>query len=174
MLNFTLKNQDFMLRELHREDSEMYVKFFNNLNNESLRCRFGHLLAKLTMTEAAVRTDHTLQNESALAIFDAQQEQILGIGRCYLDPDNNASEVALVVSEDMRGMGLGRYLLQHLIQTAKESGSTLIHAYVATRNAPVMTLLQSCGFVKQASTPSNTEEDIQLTLTLSFDVLKMN
>lgn len=166
MLKFTLKGYEFILRDLARADSEKYLIFFNGLSDESIRCRFGHVIAKLTEPEAKKRTQSSLENDRALAIFDAECSQIVAIGRCYFDTQTKDSEVALVVSEEVRRLGLGRLLLQHLIKIAINESSSSIHAYITTRNAPVVALLRSVGFVGQSVDENG---DLQLTLKVSSD-----
>lgn len=166
MLKITLKDREFILRTLAQTDSEKYLIFFNGLGDESIRCRFGHLIAKLTGPEAEKRTDGNLENERALAVFDAACIKILAIGRCYFDTQTRDAEVALVVSEEVRRLGLGRLLLQHLIQTAKNGNSRAIHAYIATRNAPVVALFRSMGFAGQSVDDNG---DLCLTLNVSAD-----
>ncbi len=166
MLKITLKEHEFILRALAQSDSEKYLIFFNGLSDNSIRCRFGHLIAKLTVPEAEKRTDSKLESEMALAIFDAECSKILAIGRCYFDTQTKDSEVALVVSEEVRRLGLGRLLLQHLIQIAINGNSRSIHAYVATRNAPVVALFRSVGFAGQSVDDNG---DLQLTLKVSSD-----
>ena len=169
MLKFTLNGYEFILRTLARADSEKYLIFFNGLSDDSIRCRFGHLITKLTEPEAEKRTDINSENEKALAIFDAEYSQILAVGRCYFYTKTKDSEVALVVSEGVRRLGLGRFLLQHLIQIAINRNSRSVHAYVATRNAPVVALLRSVGFAGQSVDENG---DLRLTLNFSSELME--
>lgn len=161
MTQLSLEGQSFILRPLVQDDAAKYQAFFNDLSEESVRCRFGHLLAKLTEVEAARRTDGNTDGETALAILDEQQQRIVAIGRCYLDGYGAQAEVALVVAESLRRLGLGRVLLHQLIQVARSEGSRSISAYIATQNAPVLRLLQSTGFVLQ---PAKSGDDLKLVL----------
>lgn len=163
MLKFSLAGHEFVLRDLGRSDVKKYLVFFNALSEESVRCRFGHLLAKLSEAAAQQRTQENTEDEKAVAIFDAAQERIVAIGRCYLDGNAKEAEIALVVAEDQRRLGLGRWLLGQLINIARQANSRSISAFIATQNAPVVRLLLSARFVVQ---PSNQGEDLELTLRL--------
>ena len=110
------------------------------------------------------RTNGNTESEKAVAIFDGHQNRIVAIGRCYLDDKTADAEIALVVSETMRRLGLGRFLLDQLIKIAQEEKSRSISAFLATKNAPVIKLLQSAGFVMQ---PANHGDDLRLVLKIS-------
>lgn len=110
------------------------------------------------------RTNGNTESEKAVAIFDGHQNRIVAIGRCYLDAKTADAEIALVVSETMRRLGLGRFLLDQLIKIAQEEKSRSISAFLATKNAPIIKLLQSAGFVMQ---PANHGDDLRLVLKIS-------
>lgn len=164
MLEFSLKGHRFVLRHLREADSEKYLAFFNALNEESIRCRFGYLLSELTEAAAKRRTAGKTEGERALAIFDGPQERIVAVGRCYLDGGTADAEIALVVSEPMRRLGLGRFLLDQLIGIARDEKSESVSAFLATKNAPVVKLLRSAGF---APGSANLGDDLKLVLTIS-------
>ncbi len=164
MQKFSLKGREFILLDLRLADVDKYMIFFNELSEESVRCRFGHLLAKLTKSAAEQRTRGDAESEKAVAVFDGQQDRIVAIGRCSLDAKAEDAEVALVVSETMRRLGLGRFLLHQLIRIAQNENSRSISAFIATKNAPVIKLLQSAGFVMQ---PANHGDDLRLVLKIS-------
>lgn len=164
MLKFSLEGRRFVLRYLRPADVEKYLIFFNELSEQTIRCRFGYLLARLTESAAMQRTNGNTDSEKAVAIFDPDQSRIIAIGRCYLDCQTGDSEIALVVSETMRGLGLGRILLNQLVQVARDEKSERINAYIATHNAPVIQLLQSAGFVFQAAIDG---DDLRLVLKIN-------
>ncbi|MGC3989421.1 MAG: GNAT family N-acetyltransferase [Chthoniobacteraceae bacterium] len=156
-------DQKFELRFLEPADVEAYVAFFNGLNQESIRCRFGHLIANLTPSTARPRTEGNTAEAKAIAIFADHQDRIVAIGRCFLDATVAEAEVAIVVAESMRRLGLGRILLHELLAIAEREGSKTVSAYIATENAPVIKLLQSVGFKAE---PANDDEDLKLILHL--------
>ena len=117
---FSLKEQRFVLRSLGQADVDKYLVFFNALSEESIRCRFGHLLASLSASAAKQRTNGNTEGEKTVAIFDQPQERIIAVGRCYLDGKTREAEIALVVADAMRRLGLARFLLRQLIQFAQD------------------------------------------------------
>ena len=161
MLRFSLQGCEFVLRDLCKEDADKYLTFFNGLSVEAIRCRFGHQLAKLTLATAEQRVSASGEGERALAVFDKGEEQILAIGRCFYESED--SEIAVVVADSARRLGVGGFVLHQLIQVAEENGCRSVHAYIGTENAPVIKMLRAAGFVAQRREPG---EDLQLTLSL--------
>ena len=164
MLKFSLEKHEFILRHLSQTDTEKYLVFFNELSEESIRCRFGYLLSELTESAAKQRTNGNTESEKAVAIFDGHQNRIVAIGRCYLDDKTADAEIALIVSETMRRLGLGRFLLDQLIKIAQEEKSRSISAFLATKNAPIIKLLQSAGFLLESTRHG---DDLKLVLKIS-------
>ncbi|PQO36139.1 GNAT family N-acetyltransferase [Bremerella cremea] len=166
MLQFSKGEKEFILRYLTSSDVDKYLIFFNDLSEESIRCRFGYLISRLSESDAEERICGNTDVDKAIAIFDERQNRILAIGRVYLDPKTNSAEIAFVVSESMRRMGLGRFLLLQLIQIAEEEKCLSISAFIATSNAPVIELLKSVGFMIASPNPDN---ELELILELIRD-----
>ena len=61
-------------------------------------------------------------------------EDILAIGRYYLDPSTNRAEVAFVVHDDWQGHGIGKFLLSHLVKIARRNGIRGFTAEVLREN----------------------------------------
>ena len=159
-----MEGHRFILRHLRQADAEKYQVFFNELDEESVRCRFGYLISKLTEAAARQRTVGNAENEKSLAVFDDHQDQIIAVGRCCLDDKTADAEIALVVSEPMRGLGIGRFLLDQLVEIAIEEKSKSVSAFLATKNAPVIKLLHSAGFTLDSA---HDGDDLKLVLKIS-------
>ena len=51
-----------------------------------------------------------------------QTEEILGVTRAISDPDNIDAEFAVLVRSDLKGLGLGRRLMEKLITYTRDHG----------------------------------------------------
>ena len=64
-----------------------------------------------------------------------------------LEPEDNLYEVEpVIVRKDMCGKGLGRKLVEHAIQQAKELDANFISVRPVMRNADAIKFFHSCGF----------------------------
>ncbi len=63
----------------------------------------------------------------------------------HLDPETATAEFALVVSDAYQRQGLGRHLMQHLIDIAQHGVQRLV-GQVLAENTPMLHLMQSLGF----------------------------
>jgi len=143
---FTSGEQSFLLRQLAVADAESYREFFNSLDPETMRSRFGHLISPLNLDVARSIVSRNPEQEPALAIFNEACAQIVGIGRFRIDFTRKAAEIGLVVANPWRRLGLAKALLQALIDLAISRGLASLHAYVSTENTRVPKLLTSYQF----------------------------
>jgi acetyltransferase len=71
---------------------------------------------------------------------------MLGVSRYYLHPETREAEFALVVGDAHQRQGLGRHLLQRLIDVARERGVRRLTGLVLSENGPMLALTGSLGF----------------------------
>ena len=72
--------------------------------------------------------------------------ETLAVGRVVADPDNISAEFAVTVRSDLKGMGLGRILMQKLIDYCRLRGTREIVGEALPQNAPVIGLVKKLGF----------------------------
>ena len=65
---------------------------------------------------------------------EAHGEDIIAIGRYYLDQKTNRAEVAFVVRDDWQNHGIGTFLLKHLATIARRNGIRGFTAEVLREN----------------------------------------
>ena len=95
--------------------------------------------------------------EMALAAVksDAAGETMLGVSRYYLHPETGDAEFALIVSDAHQKLGLGRHLLQRLIEIARERGVKRLVGLVLSENVPMLALTGSLGFTPPVPVEEN-------------------
>jgi ribosomal protein S18 acetylase RimI-like enzyme len=83
----------------------------------------------------------------ALAIVELQgpRQVIHSVGRYYLDNDSKSAEMAFVVSESKRRLGMARTLLERLLEIARERDLDFLWAQVDRDNAPMLKLFRKYG-----------------------------
>ncbi len=88
-----------------------------------------------------VYMDHRRDTAIVGTIPAPQGEEIIAIGRYYLDTKTNRAEVALVVRDDWQNRGIGGFLLRYLITIAKRNGISGFTAEVISSNRPMQEIV---------------------------------
>jgi GNAT superfamily N-acetyltransferase len=91
-------------------------------------------------------------------------EEIIAVGRYTVESDTNMAEVAFLVRDDWQRKGIGTWLQNYLIETAKSRGIAALKARTLADNTAVLRLVHKAG-VTIESTP---EEGGLYLLTYKF------
>jgi acetyltransferase len=75
------------------------------------------------------------------------QRETLGVVRAVADADNHEAEFAIIVRSDMKGRGLGRLLMQRLIDYCRSRSTHFIIGETMSDNRGLLTLTQKLGFI---------------------------
>ena len=103
-----------------------------------------------------IYVDHRSNVALVLTIPEAHGEDIIAVGRYYLDEKNNRAEVAFVVRDEWQGRGIGKLLFTELIVIAKQSGIMGFTAEVLRENRKMQAVFNRCGL----RVTSHLEEDV--------------
>ncbi len=76
---------------------------------------------------------------------EASGEQIIAIGRYFLDEKTNRAEVAFVVADEWQNLGIGTYLHRYLIRIAKGQGISGFTAEVLRENKAMQAVFNKSG-----------------------------
>ncbi|MCU0797700.1 MAG: GNAT family N-acetyltransferase [Akkermansiaceae bacterium] len=139
----------FFMRPLHASDVRRLQEFFYSHSEETVRNRYGYLRESMPADSAyrLVGVDQT--KDLALGIFEERglgREPVLrAVGRFYRDAEGNRAEVAFVVHEETRRMGMAGELLGELARVAKRRGIRSFWASVLADNAPMKALFERMG-----------------------------
>ncbi len=78
-------------------------------------------------------------------IPEAHGEEIIAIGRYYLDQKTNRAEVAFVVRDDWQRRGIGSFIMKHLANIAKRNGIAGFTAEVMRDNKAMQAVVNHSG-----------------------------
>ena len=92
------------------------------------------------MALAAIRDDGLQNADGGCAA------QILGVARYAVGGDPMSAEMAIVIADDTRGMGLGSRLLTQLHLQAQAHGYRRIEAQTFSQNKAMLALARRCGY----------------------------
>lgn len=140
------------IRPIRPEDEHLYEAFFRNITPADSRMRFFTPMKGLTHEFVARLTQVDYAREIAfVALSDAGE--LLGVVRFHADPDYETAEYGILVRSDLKGRGLGRRLMQHLIEYGRAEGLKRIVGYVLAENHGMLSLAAALGFA--ATTPED-------------------
>jgi len=136
------------LRTIRPGDKPHLVRGLHRLSEGSRRARFLAAKNRLTAAELQYLTevdgvDHFAIGALLLAADGAESEGV-GVGRFVrMHGEPNVAEPAIVVVDAWQNRGLGRLLLDRLIQAALERGIDTFHTEFLAENEAIRRLLGS-------------------------------
>jgi acetyltransferase len=140
--------REVLVRPIRPEDEPLILALHASLSEHTIRMRFFGMVKTLSR-ESLIRLCHLdYDREMALAavLREEGELRLLGVSRYYLQPETKTAEFALVVRDAYQRQGLGRHLLQRLIDIARERGVRRLVGQVLAENTPMLHLMHSLGF----------------------------
>ncbi|RPJ33765.1 MAG: acetyl-CoA hydrolase/transferase family protein [Verrucomicrobiaceae bacterium] len=141
------KTGRFLLRPLHPSDMRALQEFFYSHNEETVRLRYGYQRDRMTGESAYKLTAVDQRRDLALGIFEEihGRQELRAIGRYYLDANGMGAEVAFVVHEKTRHLGMAGFLLGELAAIATARGVRFFWASVLRENRAMAGLFRAAG-----------------------------
>ena len=103
-----------------------------------------------------IYVDHRRNVALVLTIPEVHGEDIIAVGRYFLDEGKNRAEVAFVVRDEWQGRGIGKLLFHELVVIAKQNGIVGFTAEVLRENRKMQTVFNRCGL----TVTSRLEDDV--------------
>lgn len=144
-----LKNDEHCLfRPILPEDEPQLQQFIGQVTKEDLYYRYFSEINEFTHEDLANMTQIDYDREMAFVAVrhTPHGEEILGVTRAISDPDNIDAEFAVLVRSDLKGLGLGRKLLEKLIRYTRDHGITHLNGITMPGNQGMITLARKLGF----------------------------
>ncbi len=153
------------LRPLHPSDMRTLQEFFYSHDAETIRLRYGYVRDKMTGESAYKLAAVDQSKDVALGIFAEHrgQQELRAIARYFLDADGKSAEVAFVVHESNRHLGIAGYLLGELATVAKRRGIKEFWASVMPDNRAMAGLFLAVGGV-ESKADSERERDFRISV----------
>jgi acetyltransferase len=159
------------IRPIRPEDEPMMVAFHERLSERSVYFRYFHLLnlSQRTAHERLTRICF-IDYDRGMALVAEKEDpqngtrQILGVGRLTRAHGANEAEMAVLVSDDFQGQGLGTELLRRLIEIGREEKLERITADILAENRAMQRVCERLGFTLQYDADDGTvKAEIRLT-----------
>jgi acyl-CoA hydrolase/GNAT superfamily N-acetyltransferase len=141
-------------RAMNPTDEPATRDLFYSLSQETVYYRYMSHMKRIPRKQLQnfVYIDH--RNEVAIVgtVPEAHGEEIIAIGRYYLDQKTNRAEVAFVVRDDWQKLGIGSFIMKHLANLAKRNGIAGFTAEVMRDNKPMQAVINHSGMKVRSST----------------------
>jgi GNAT superfamily N-acetyltransferase len=110
------------LRRLRNDDTQRLIDFFHSHSAETIQQRYGYHLTQMSPERATQLVGVSQQRNAALGLLERQgrRSRLVAVGRYGLRPDCESAEMAFVVHEERRRLGMATVLLQALIAIARQ------------------------------------------------------
>ncbi len=137
-----------LFRPILPEDEPQLMAFIAQVTKEDLYYRYFSEINEFTHDDLANMTQIDYDREMAFVAVRATAEgdEILGVTRAISDPDNIDAEFAVLVRSDLKGMGLGRKLLEKLIAYTQNHGLQRLNGITMPNNKGMIGLARKLGF----------------------------
>ncbi|AIU25673.1 GCN5 family acetyltransferase [Pandoraea pnomenusa] len=139
------------VRPIRPEDEPAYNAFFHTLTPQDVQFRYFGLIKELSHSQMARVTQ--IDYDRAMTFVATERDEqgntrLLGVVQALADPDNTVAEFAVTVSPAAQGRGLGRALMEHIVDYSRRRGTGELIGYVLTANTRMLTLARHLGFVE--------------------------
>ena len=144
---------EIFLRPAKISDEPLLKNFVHSLSDQSLYRRF--ISTRTDMPHEFLQKFVIIDYAEEMAIFavleHTQKEEIIGVGRYYIDKNTHTAEAAFMVREDFQKRGIGTELLKYLTYLAQKQGLLGFTAEVLVDNKPMLHVFRKMGFDIQKS-----------------------
>jgi acetyltransferase len=141
------------IRPIRPADEPLMVRFHEALSEDSVRFRYFYrmTLGQRINHERLVRVCLSDYQQQVALVADRLDEksnshEIIGVGRLGKLQGSNDAEFAVLVADNWQQRGLGRQLLEGLIQVARTEKVARLVAEILPDNIHMQRLCQSLGF----------------------------
>ena len=138
-----------LLRPIRPEDGPAHLAFFDALTPDDIRYRMFVRIRELQPSQLARFTQIDYDREMAFIATRKNAEGVnetLAVGRVVADPDNTSAEFAVTVRSDLKGMGLGRIMMEKLIGYCRARGTGEIVGEALPQNSRIVAMVKKLGF----------------------------
>ncbi len=143
-----------LLRPIRPEDGPAHLAFFDALTPDDVRYRMFVRVRELQPSQLARFTQIDYDREMAFIATRPNAQGVaetLAVGRVVADPDNITAEFAVTVRSDLKGMGLGKLMMQKLIDYCRARGTREIVGEALPQNSRITGLAKRMGFTVKST-----------------------
>lgn len=145
--------REMVLRPIQAEDAEPIAAAFELLNEDEVRRRFLHRLKSLDAAHIQQITRPDPDSEFVVVAAEplpAGEALVTAVARLSRDNnDRTRAEFGILVSHFVVGLGLGRMLMERLIEWCRDHGIAQLWGDVLEDNRAMLELATELGFRRE-------------------------
>ena len=139
------------LRPIKMTDEDMMKDLFYRCSEQTIYHRFFRSLKSMPHRDLVHFVHIDYSNEMAIVgivqdLNKPEREEIVCVGRYYLNRATNVAEVSYLVRDDYQRKGIGSYVVRYLARIARENRIAGFDAEILPDNLPAMKVLHKLGF----------------------------
>ena len=140
-------------RSIRPTDEPHMRDLLYDLSQETIYYRFMSRQQRFTHRQIQdfVYIDHRHDVAIVGTVPEAHGEEIIAVGRYYLNEQTNKAEVAFVIRDGWQNQGLGSFMFRHLIAIAKRNGISGFTAEVLRDNRRMQAIFNHSGYKVKSS-----------------------
>ncbi|MEZ5276646.1 MAG: GNAT family N-acetyltransferase [Opitutaceae bacterium] len=139
-------------RPIHPTDEPKMRHLFYALSQQTVYYRFMRYMKRMPrkQLEDFIYVDH--RNDVAIVgtIPTPAGEEIIAVGRYFLDPKTNQAEIAFTVRDDWQRKGIGTFLFKHMSRIARRYGIKGFTAEVLSENSAMLNVFNKSRLKKRS------------------------
>ncbi|HEV7339854.1 MAG TPA: GNAT family N-acetyltransferase [Bosea sp. (in: a-proteobacteria)] len=159
-----LGERRFFIRPMKPEDELLIGAMLARVTAEDLRLRFFAPLKTFSHAFLARLTQLDYAREIAFIAIEEDSGEAAGAVRLHAAPGHAEAEYAILLRSDLKGLGLGRALMELIIDWAKAEKVQRVHSQVLAENGPMLALCRDLGFEITADPDDISTKHVALNL----------
>jgi acetyltransferase len=153
-----------LVRPVGPDDEPLYHASFAKMTPEDIRMRFFAPMKQLPDDMAYQLTHIDYDREMAFVMLRKREGDLVGVSRMIM-VKNGRAEFAVVVRSDLKGHGIGRFLMKCLVDYARTRQVRELYGDILRENVPMTEFMREIGFALEDIPES--EAIIRARLTLA-------
>jgi acyl-CoA hydrolase/N-acetylglutamate synthase-like GNAT family acetyltransferase len=135
----TTDGAQITFRPIHPTDEPRMRQLLYSLSQQTLYYRFMSAVKRIPRKQIRdfVFIDHRSEVAIVGTLPEASGEEIIAVGRYWLDPKTNRAEIAFTVQDKWQRKGIGTFLFRYLLRIARRNGIRGFTAEVLADNKPM-------------------------------------
>ncbi|WP_434796339.1 GNAT family N-acetyltransferase [Terrisporobacter vanillatitrophus] len=168
----TKNNLSVVLRSPKENDAKEIIEFYNIVGGETTYLSFGADEYKVSVEQQKHTIKSVNKSDNNTMILATIDDKIISIGTIYSNQKKkgkHVGELGIVIKEEYCNLGLGKIMMDELINWCKSNGiTTRISLAVRKDNPRAIELYKKCGFEEEGLLKNETYIDGEY-----FDIMLM-